>query len=163
MARAPRLPPLPRKSKHAPQILRPQTPGGGGTHTHPNSLNTATNTNHKQDFYAYEPDINSAGVPQDVLAALAETFRNGSYARDTAAGAAAPPLPVKMFMLDAYWMWNVRSNGNCKMNDTAWPLPFPRGLAALSQAVGPLILYNGPQCSTSSPMPCRWSSRHSPR
>ena len=101
------------------------------------------------DFYAYEPNIDSAGVPQDILESLAATFRNGSYARDVT-GAPALPLPVKMFMLDAYWMYNIRDNGNCKMNDTAWPLPFPRGLAELAQAVGPLIIYNGPQCGNST-------------
>ena len=95
------------------------------------------------DFYAYEPDINSKGVVQDILEALAESFRNGTYA--------GPPLPVKMLMLDAYWMWNQRSNGNCKLNDSAWPLPLPRGLRSLADATGlGLILYNGPQCVDSS-------------
>jgi hypothetical protein len=95
------------------------------------------------DFYAYEPDITSHGVPQDILEALAETFRNGTYP--------GPPIPVKMLMLDAYWMYNVRANGNCKLNDSSWPLPFPRGLPSLSAATGlPLILYNGPQCGNSS-------------
>lgn len=93
------------------------------------------------DFYAYEPSINSAGVPQDILEALAETFRNGTY---------DPPLPVQSFMLDAWWMYNVRDNGNCKMNDTAWPLPLPRGLASLSAKVGPLIIYNGPMCGNTT-------------
>ena len=37
------------------------------------------------DFYAYEPDITSKGVPEAILVALAETFRNGSYP--------GPPLP----------------------------------------------------------------------
>jgi len=82
-------------------------------------------------------------VPQDVLEALAQTFSNGSYA--------GPPIPVKMLMLDAYWMYNTRANGNCKMNDSAWPLPFPRGLRSLADATGlPLILYNGPQCGNST-------------
>lgn len=45
------------------------------------------------DFYAYEPDINSKGVVQDVLVAVAETFRNGTYP--------GPPLPVTAVMLDA--------------------------------------------------------------
>ena len=94
------------------------------------------------DFYAYEPDINSKGVVQDILEALAETFRNGTY---------EPPLPVKMLMLDAYWMYNTRSNGNCKLNDSAWPLPLPRGLRSLADATGlGLILYNGPQCANAS-------------
>ena len=57
------------------------------------------------DFYAYEPDINSAGVPETILGELFRSFQNGSY---------SPALPVKMFMLDAYWMYNERSNGNCK-------------------------------------------------
>jgi len=101
------------------------------------------------DFYAYEPDINSAGVPQDIMEALADTFRNGTY---------DPPLPVQMFMLDAYWMYNTRSNGNCKMNDTAWQLPLPRGLSSLSANVGRekglgkenLVIYNGPQCDNTT-------------
>lgn len=94
------------------------------------------------DWYAYEPDINSAGVVQDILEALADTFRNGTYG--------STRLPVGMFMLDAYWMYNTRSNGNCKMNDTAWPLPLPRGLTELSSNVGPLILYNGPMCGNTT-------------
>ena len=81
-------------------------------------------------------------MPQDILVALADTFRNGTY---------SPPLPVKMLMLDAYWMYNTRANGNCKINDTAWPLPFPLGLQYLSTATGlPLIIYNGPQCDNST-------------
>ena len=82
-------------------------------------------------------------MPQDVLEALAATFKNGSYP--------GPPIPVKMLMLDAYWMYNTRANGNCKLNDSAWPLPFPRGLRSLADATGmPLILYNGPQCGNST-------------
>ena len=75
--------------------------------------------------------------------ALAESFRNGTYP--------GPPIPVKMLMLDAYWMHNVRANGNCKINDTVWPLPFPRGLRSLSDTTGwPLIIYNGPQCANTT-------------
>ena len=81
------------------------------------------------DFYAYEPNIASKGVPQDVLVALADTFKNGSYP--------GKPLPVKGFMLDAYWMYNVRSNGNCKINDTFAPVPFPRPASS-------------PQCSSNT-------------
>ena len=82
-------------------------------------------------------------MPQDVLEALAQTFSNGTYA--------GPPIPVKMLMLDAYWMYNTRANGNCKMNDSFWPLPFPRGLRSLADATGlPLIIYNGPQCGNST-------------
>ena len=40
-----------------------------------------------------EPNITSAGVPQDILVALAQTFVNGTYP--------GPPLPVHAFMLDA--------------------------------------------------------------
>ena len=95
------------------------------------------------DFYAYEPNITSKGVPQDILEALADTMRNGTYQ--------GAPLPVKMLMLDAYWMFNVRANGNCKVNDTVWPLPFPRGLRSLADATGwSLIIYNGPQCAEST-------------
>ena len=88
---------------------------------------------------AYEPDITSKGVPEDILVALAATFRNGTYP--------GPPLPVKMFMLvsgapmvrpcrcfsvleptpspqDAYWMYNTRANGNCK----SAPLEQGRGI-----------------------------------
>jgi hypothetical protein len=95
------------------------------------------------DFYAYEPNINSKGLVEDILVALADTFKNGTYP--------GPPIPVKMFMLDAYWMPNTRANANCKMNDTAWDLPFPSGLKALSARLGtPLILYNGPQCDNTT-------------
>jgi len=95
------------------------------------------------DFYAYEPDINSKGLVEDILVALAETFKNGTYP--------GPPLPVRMFMLDAYWMSNIRANANCKMNDTAWALPLPSGLKSLSDRLGmPLILYNGPQCDNTT-------------
>jgi hypothetical protein len=76
------------------------------------------------DFYAYEPDITSKGVPQDILAALARTFVNGTY---------FATIPrVHAFMLDAYWMFNDRPNGNCKYNDSVWPVPFPLGLTALA-------------------------------
>jgi len=82
-------------------------------------------------------------VPQDILEALAETFKNGTYP--------GPPLPVRQMMLDAYWMYNTRANGNCKLNDSAWPLPLPRGLRSLADATGMgLILYNGPQCANAS-------------
>jgi hypothetical protein len=94
------------------------------------------------DFYAYEPNINSKGTVQDILVAVAETFRNGTYA--------GPPLPVAAFMLDAYWMYNVRDNGNCKMNDSFWPVPFPRASTLSAELRVPLILYNGPQCGNSS-------------
>ena len=77
------------------------------------------------------------------MAELYQTFTNGTY---------DPPLPVKMIMLDAWWMYNVRANGNCKVNDTAWPLPLPGGLTGLSASLGgtPLIIYNGPQCGNST-------------
>jgi hypothetical protein len=90
------------------------------------------------DWYAYEPDITSKGVPQDVLRELAATFSNGTY---------GVQLPVAAFMLDAYWMYNERPNGNCKVNDSFSPVPFPRP-ANLSQELGgaALVLYNGPQC-----------------
>ena len=44
-------------------------------------------------------------------------------------------------------MYNVRSNGNCKINDTFATVPFPRA-ATFSKELGglPLIIYNGPQC-----------------
>lgn len=95
------------------------------------------------DFYAYEPNITSAGVPEEILIAVADTLRNGSYA--------GPPIPAKLLMLDAYWMYNTRSNGNCKMNDTVWPIPLPKGLTYLSQQAGMgLTIYNGPQCGNST-------------
>lgn len=52
-----------------------------------------------------------------------------------------------MFFVKAYWMYNVRSNGNCKINDTFATVPFPRA-ATFSKELGglPLIIYNGPQC-----------------
>ena len=43
------------------------------------------------DFYAYEPDINSKGLVEDILVALGETFKNGTYP--------GPPIPVKMLMV----------------------------------------------------------------
>eukprot|EP00047_Mylnosiga_fluctuans_P006639 m.248165 g.248165 ORF g.248165 m.248165 type:complete len:903 (-) comp15649_c0_seq1:81-2789(-) len=93
------------------------------------------------DFYAYEPDINSKGLVEDILVDLYNTFRNGTYP--------GPALPVHNFMLDAYWMYNIRPNCNCKINDTAWPVPFPSGLPWLVEQLGntKLILYNGPQCA----------------
>ena len=39
---------------------------------------------------AYEPNIDSKGVPEEILVSVMETFRNGTY---------SPPLPVKMLML----------------------------------------------------------------
>ena len=47
------------------------------------------------DFYAYEPDITSKGVPQDVLVELSQTFKNGTYP--------GKPLPVKGIMLDVQY------------------------------------------------------------
>ena len=47
-------------------------------------------------------------------------------------------------------MFNTRNNGNCKMNDTAWPLAFPSGLSSLAQRTAPLIIYNGPQCGNTT-------------
>ena len=97
------------------------------------------------DWYAYEPNITSKGVPQDVLVALHATFSNGTYG--------APPLPVSMYMLDAYWMPNVRSNGNCLLSDDVWDVPFPKGLQWLSN-VGlggaQFIIYNGPMCGNTT-------------
>lgn len=94
------------------------------------------------DWYAYEPDITSKGVPQDVLTSLFDTFRNGSY---------STTLPVKHVMLDAYWMNNLRPDGNCKVNDSFWTLPFPRPEMLSSELGGAgVILYNGPQCAETS-------------
>ena len=105
------------------------------------TLSMWTDNGSYYDFYAYEPNITSKGIPQDILVALDETFSNGTYG--------PVPLPVRNYMLDAYWMYNERSNGNCKLNDSVWPVPFPRGLQWLSE-VGlknkGLIIYNGPQC-----------------
>ena len=54
-------------------------------------------------------------------------------------------------MLDAWWMPNVRQNANCKLNDSAWPVPLPSGLKSLSSRMGlPLIIYNGPQCGNTT-------------
>ena len=96
------------------------------------------------DFYAYEPDINSKGLVEDIFIALEETFTNGTYP--------GPALPVHHYMLDAYWMYNVRSNCNCKLNDTVWPVPFPHGLEWLAAKLGnkSFIIYNGPQCVNST-------------
>ena len=92
------------------------------------------------DWYAYEPDITSKGVPQDVLSSVFSTFRNGTYG--------SIPLPVKHVMLDAYWMYNSRPDGNCKINDSFWDLPFPRPSSLSSELGGVgVILYNGPQCA----------------
>lgn len=94
-------------------------------------------------WYAYEPDITSKGVPEEVLIALAQSFGNGTYL--------GPPIPVRGYMLDAYWMYNERPNGNCKVNDSAWPEPFPGGLQYLATALGaPLTIYNGPQCANTT-------------
>jgi hypothetical protein len=95
------------------------------------------------DIYAYEPNITSHGVPEDVLLDVAQSLSNGTYP--------GPPLPARLLMLDAYWMYNTRADGNCKVNDTAWPLAFPSGLAHLASATGMgLIIYNGPQCGNST-------------
>ena len=95
------------------------------------------------DWYSYEPDITSKGVPQDVLGELFATFRNGTYG--------SMPLPVKHVMLDAYWMYNSRPDGNCKVNDSFWSLPIPRP-STLSSELGNVgvILYNGPQCASTT-------------
>ena len=65
----------------------------------------------------------------------------------------APPR-TRTTVQDAYWMYNTRSNGNCKLNDSSWPLPFPQGLPWLSAHLGdppvPLIIYNGPQCGNTT-------------
>jgi hypothetical protein len=62
-----------------------------------------------------------------------------------------------MFMLDAYWMPNVRANANCKLNDSAWDLPFPSGLKSLSTRLGtPLIIYNGPCCDNTTYAAAGW-------
>lgn len=54
-------------------------------------------------------------------------------------------------MLDAYWMNNIRSNGNCKINDSFARVPFPRPNSFSKELGGlPLILYNGPQCGNST-------------
>jgi hypothetical protein len=92
------------------------------------------------DFYAYEPNITSKGIPQDVLGDVFSSFRNGTYG--------SIPLPVKHVMLDAYWMYNSRPDGNCKINDSFWDLPFPRPSSLSSELGGVgVILYNGPQCA----------------
>jgi hypothetical protein len=44
------------------------------------------------------------------LCQLAETFRNGSLPNNAT-------LTVASFMLDAYWMFNERPNGNCKVSE----------------------------------------------
>lgn len=48
-------------------------------------------------------------------------------------------------------MDNIRANANCKLNDSAWDLPFPSGLKSLSTRTDlPLIIYNGPQCDNTT-------------
>ena len=106
------------------------------------SLTFWTDNGAYYDFYSYEPDIDSKGVVQDVLVAVSETFRNGTYA--------GHPLPVQSIMLDAYWMYNTRANGNCKMNDSFWLAPFPRPTTLSAELQTSLILYNGPQCGNAS-------------
>jgi hypothetical protein len=102
------------------------------------------------DWYAYEPDVTSKGVPEDILVALSQTFKNGTYGSST--------LPVRSYMLDAYWYYNTRANANCAMNFTTWPLPFPGGLSSLSEDLGaPLIMYNGPVCGNTTLAKARWT------
>ena len=98
-----------------------------------NQLTYWTDNGAYYDFYAYEPNITSKGVPQDVLVALSETFKNGSYP--------GKPLPVKGFMLDAYWMYNVRANGNCKVNDSFASIPFLGRPRSRKNWVGCLSLF----------------------
>ena len=47
-------------------------------------------------------------------------------------------------------MYNTRSNGNCKVNDTFDPTPFPRAATLAAELGTILIIYNGPQCGNTS-------------
>lgn len=93
------------------------------------------------DWYSYS-NITSKGVPENVLMELSQTFRNGSY---------GTVLPVTYYQLDAYWYPYERSDGNCKVNDTVWNVPFPHGLPYLANELEtPFLIYNGPTCGDTS-------------
>lgn len=111
-----------------------------------NNLGYATDNGAYYDWYSYS-NITAAGVPQDVLIALWDTFTNGTYTWTDASGAAGP-IPISYWLIDAYWYHYERPNGNCKLSDDIWSVPFPRGFPYLSTMTGnaSLMIYNGPMC-----------------
>jgi hypothetical protein len=113
------------------------------------SLSYSTDNGAYYDWYSY-PDILSRGVPQDVLVALMETFRNGTYEDPFNGGPALIPVAAGI-LIDAYWYPFSRPNGNCKLSDEVWSVPFPNGLQWLREQVGvPLQIYNGPTCANAT-------------
>ena len=83
--------------------------------------------------YAYEPNINSKGLVQDILVALSQSFKNGSYP--------GPPLPVSAVMLGAFFFFSLSLS--CR---TAWAL---RGFPALHATLHALPLSHLTPCPLS--------------
>eukprot|EP01061_Rhynchopus_euleeides_P003475 TRINITY_DN12730_c2_g1_i1.p1 TRINITY_DN12730_c2_g1~~TRINITY_DN12730_c2_g1_i1.p1 ORF type:complete len:871 (+),score=296.29 TRINITY_DN12730_c2_g1_i1:77-2689(+) len=113
---------------------------GGGVLKEKDTMSTSisywTDNGAFYDYYHWYNPL-ADGTPQKVLTEVWTSF-------------AKEGVPLDYLQLDAYWFPNEPVDCSCKVNDTELANLFPDGLQALSMQTGPLLLYSGPTCDSST-------------